>query len=417
MMKEKKIYKTNLFIKALAVYGFRLFNKYYNIKRKMSDDVKKQEPPYLVLSNHIGYWDPFVSGCFLPYYTRYVSSDAAFRNPKIRYFLNGLGTIPKKKNIRDSKVIRDIVSVINQGNSVGIFPEAVRNWSGSTQPMDVSIAKLIKLLRVPVITPVMKGMNLFNPRWSTKLRKTKVIIEYELLFTAKDLKSLSPNEIFKKLTKALEHDEVEWQRQNKVKIKSDIRAEHISHALYICPECEAIDSFRCSGNDFICNSCGYDIHIDKYSFFERIGDGKLHFDNIRDWFFWEEKKMLTDVTNMFDKSFEGFIFEDKNSEVWFSDSDIDMEKIGHANLKLFIDRIEINFTDRDKLVIMNFNDLKTINPQVNERLEIFYMNEAWRVIGCRPGVSALKWEVAVNAIWKRMGQEQKLSPYINQLKD
>ena len=63
---------------------------------------------------------------------------------------------------------------------------------------------------------------------------------------------------------------------------------------------------------------------------------------------------------------------------------------------------------------MNFNDLQTINPQVNERLEIFYKSEAYRIVGSRDGVSALKWEVALNAIWNKLGQKHKLSAYIKQ---
>lgn len=414
-MKPKKIYPINIFVKALTLFVFFFFNRFYKIRKIMPKNVKNLKPPYLLLSNHIGYWDPFVVGSLLPHYTRFVSSDAAFRNPKIRFFLKGLGTIPKKKNIRDSKVIRDIVNVIQQGDSVGIFPEAVRNWAGITQPIDRSIAKLIKMLDVPVITPVMKGMNLFNPRWSKKLRKARVDIEYSLLFKTGDTKNMSVDEVLSNLRDALQHDEIEWQRQTNVKIKSSKRAEHISHALYICPECSAIDSFNCKENNFKCIKCGYDIHIDKYGFFQRISEGKLHFENIRDWFLWEEKKMLSDVAEKFDKNYTEILFEDQKSEIWFSDSEIDLKMIGYGNIRLYIDRIEIDFLTDKKRVIMNFDDLRTINPQVNERLEIFYKSEAWRMIGSRPGVSALKWEVAVNAIWNKLGHHHKLSPYINHI--
>ncbi len=60
----------------------------------------------------------------------------------------------------------------------------------------------------------------------------------------------------------------------------------------------------------------------------------------------------------------------------------------------------------------NFNDLQTINPLVNEKLEIFYNDEAYGIIGGTESVSALKWEVAMDAIWKNLGQLHKLSPYI-----
>ncbi|MBT4340127.1 MAG: hypothetical protein HOD63_16175 [Bacteroidetes bacterium] len=78
-----------------------------------------------------------------------------------------------------------------------------------------------------------------------------------------------------------------------------------------------------------------------------------------------------------------------------------------------MDRIDLCFQENSKQITFNFNDLQAINPQVHERLEIYYKNEPYRIIGSREGVSALKWEVAVNAIWKKLGQENKLSPYIN----
>ena len=99
-------------------------------------------------------------------------------------------------------VIRDIAAVIADRRSVGIFPEGVRNWAGKTQPMDISIAKLIKLLNVPVIVAVMKGMNLMNPRWSPKLRRTRLMIEYKLLFKKSEVETKTVGEIYQMLTEA-----------------------------------------------------------------------------------------------------------------------------------------------------------------------------------------------------------------------
>jgi 1-acyl-sn-glycerol-3-phosphate acyltransferase len=413
-MKSNKHYPTKKYIRFLTWLIFAIFTKLYRIKKKMPNEVKQLEPPYLVLGNHVGYWDPFITGHFLPYFTHFVSSDTTMRKPIVRFFLTRLGTIPIKKNIRDTKVIRDIISVIRQGENVGIFPEALRNWSGSSFKMDSSIAKLIKLLNVPVVVPILKGMNLFNPRWSTKLRYTKVEVDYHLLFKSGEIKILSNEEIFKRLEKTLSHDEVTYQQNVMNRIYSKHKAEHINHALYICPNCHAIDSFRVKGNNFQCNSCQYDIHINKYSFFERISEGKLCFNNIRDWYFWEEKWLLNYINTKFDSKDKVVIFEDKNSLFYHTSTGGKLEFVSRVNLKLFIDRIVVeHLSDMDDLVL-NFNDLQTINPQINDRLEIYYNNEAYRFVGDRLGVSGLKWEIAVNAIWKKLGQVHKLSVYIAQ---
>jgi len=380
----------------------------------MPKEVRNLKPPYLVLGNHVGYWDPFVTGHFLPHFTHFVSSDTTMRSPLIRFFLTRLGTIPIKKNIRDTKVIRDIITVIRQGENVGIFPEALRNWSGSTFKMDPSIAKLIKLLDVPVVVPILKGMNLFNPRWSTNLRYTKIRVEYQLLFQNDELKHLSSDEIFNRLNKALQHDEVAYQKEVMHKIYSNHKAEHISHALYICPQCHAIDSFRGERNDFSCTNCSYDIHINEYGFFKRRNEGKLFFDNLRDWYNWEEKWLLNYVKEQFEAKNTTIIFEDLNSKFYHSSTEGKLAFVDTVNLKLYIDRIEVVFFSERKDLVLNFDDLQTINPQINDRLEIYYKDEAFRFVGERYGVSGLKWEVAVNAIWKKLEQDHKLSIYIDQ---
>ncbi len=415
MKRKPKVYPINIVIYFIAFLVLRVFLWIYKIRKIMPRDVSELKPPYLVLGNHVGFWDPLLIGFFLPEKVRFVASDAVFRTPFLRFFLKGLGTIPKKKNIKDTKVIRDIITVIQQGDNVGIFPEAVRNWTGTSFPLDPSIVKLIRLLKVPVVVAKLKGMNLFNPRWSVKLRRTPVLVDYKLLFTNSQVLELREKEIFEGLSEALHNDEVDYQRQARAPIQSQVKAEHISHALYVCPECKSIDSFRCAGNDFHCENCNYDIHIDRYGFFERKSKGELYFDNIRDWYYWEEKYLSEMVVEMLETQSNELIFKDTASKVFSSSTDFALDYKGIADVSLFIDSILIKFYNLPEK-ILNFNDLQTINPQVREHLEIYYDGEAYRIMGGRPGVSALKWEVAMNALWKGLGQEIKLSPYINHKK-
>ena len=410
-MKQKKAYPTNFIIRFLVHLLFSSFICYYKVKKTMPAEVKKLQSPYLVLANHVGFWDPFIAGHFLPHFTHFVSSDAVFRNPLLRFFLTRLGTIPKKKNMRDSQVIRDIVTVIRQGENVGIFPEAVRNWSGSTSPMDPSIGKLIKMLKVPVVVPVLKGMNLLHPRWAFKLRPYPMEVEYKLLFTKEEVATLDSQAIFEGLTAGMKHDEVAYQQKRMEKIKHSKRAEHIGHALYLCPECQAIDSFHAEGNDFQCEQCNYDIHIDDYGFFKRKSEGKLHFNNIRDWFNWEEKELVNSVREKYLNKSKEPIFTDKKMEIFKNDKKGELVSIGLADVHLYHEKILVDFSSK-KALEFNFTDLQTINPQTKERLEIFYKDDAYRIAGTRPGVSALKWEVAVNTIWKEMGLTAKMVPYI-----
>lgn len=412
MEKGDRIYPTKYYIRFITYLVFTVFVWYFRIKRILPSDVARLKSPYLLLSNHVGYWDPFIIGHLLPRFTHFVASDAAFKSKIPGFFLPRLGTIPKKKNLRDTQVVRDIVRVLGQGENVGLFPEAVRNWAGSTLPIDPSIAKLVKFLKVPVVISLSRGMNLFNPRWSRKIRKTQLEVEYKLLLDVDDLEKYTLAEIYQRIINALYHDEVEHQRIHRHVIKSNKRAEYISHTLFICPQCHSIDTFRAHGNDFQCNNCNYLIHINKFGFFESDPDRDLYFENIRDWYHWQESWMFSHIRELFEKKYTGRIFQDSDSAVYFSESTDDLTFIGKADLSLYLDRIEIDFRSHEEIRILAIEQLLTINPQVDEKLELFYQDVSYRFVEGRPGVSGLKWEVAVNAIWFLQGQEYKLSPYI-----
>jgi 1-acyl-sn-glycerol-3-phosphate acyltransferase len=407
-----KRFPTSYPVRLLTWVVFFIFVRFFRIKRVMPNEVKRLKSPYLLLSNHVGYWDPFLVGHLLPRFTHFVASDMAFSRPIPAFFLPRLGVIPKRKNIRDIQVIRDISEVIAQRENVGIFPEAVRNWSGTTQPIDPSIAKLIRLLKVPVVIAVMRGMNLFNPRWSKKLRRTHVEVEYSLLLSGTEARELSVEEIFEKVKDAMSYDEVDHQRTHLHMLRSNHRAEWISHALFVCPSCQAIDSFVCHRNDFECSDCNYSIQIDSYGFFQLLAGEKLFFDNIRDWFDWQERWLLEFVTQKVHEQQKQYLFEDINSEVLRCGKNLKFQSLGQADIRLYIDRIEIRFSNEAHFLNLSFNDIQTLNPQVNENVELIMGDQMYRFVGGRPGVSGLKWELAANAIWKQLGHVQKLSPYI-----
>lgn len=229
MKRKENRYPTKWYARMLVYILFSFWVRRYRIRHRMPGEVKNLREPYLLISNHVGHWDPFIIGHFLPRFTHFVASDAAFKNRLAGFLLPRLGTIPKKKNVTDTKVVRDIIHVLKNGNNVGIFPEAVRNWAGSTLPIDPSIARLIKLMQVPVVASMSKGMNLFNPRWSKKIRLTKVEIEYKVLLTRDQIEQLSSDQIYNRVVKALDHDEVEYQRKKMHEVHSNKKAEYINH--------------------------------------------------------------------------------------------------------------------------------------------------------------------------------------------
>ena len=388
-----------------------LFTKIFGIKANVPSEVKKLKGPFLLLSNHIGIFDPFVVGCFIKEPVQFVSSDAAFHTPFMRWFLTNLGVIKKKKNIRDSQMIRDLLTVIKRGNAVGIFPEGTRSWTGSTLPIDPSIGKLIKLLNVPVVTAKMKGMQLFNPRWYPKIRPTKVVVDYQLSINSEQLIEFSQEEIVIRILEDLNHDEVNYQKEMKQKIHSSHRAEYINHVLFLCPECRSIGQFRVDRNDFCCAICDNKTHINQYSFFESVNGAELKFDNIRDWFNWQAMELRKFVRDQYEsKSSEALFYNDKM--VLFEEEGPDFKEFGVGRLSFYINRIVFESIDGKSKELL-ITDIQTISPQLRERIELFYNGKALRIVGEERGVSGVKWEIATNTIWRLTDEKYKVSSYFN----
>ena len=384
------------------------YTRLFSIRSTISPEVKSQKAPYLLLSNHIGTWDPFVVGFFLKDPIHFVSSEAVFRDRFMRMILSRMGVIPKKKNIKDTKVIRTMVTTVNNNNSVGLFPEASRSWTGRTMYIDTSTAKLIKLLNIPVVVSKMKGMQLFNPRWASLLRKTKVMIDFDLVISKDALLQLNEEEIHAKIVKALYHNEVEYQRIQMNRLYSFHRAEYISFVLFVCPECHSIGKIKNHFNDFECNECSSKWHIDAYGFFKGMGH-QSKFDNIIDWYDWQLKYFDTFIDEMASGSNEKPVFSDKNMLV-FKEKGKGFKRIGKCKMIFYIDRIELHFTEKNKL-IMDIKEIQTLSPQLRERIEIQYKDTAYRILSRKKGVSGLKWEMACNRIWKNYDQDYKLSNY------
>jgi 1-acyl-sn-glycerol-3-phosphate acyltransferase len=398
---------------AKGMHGFlRIFLFFYtrifSIKSSISDDVKKLQAPYLLLSNHIGTWDPFVIGYFLDHPIHFVSSDAVFRDRFMRMILTRMGVIPKKKNVRDTRVIRTMINVIKHNNCIGLFPEASRSWTGRTMYIDASTAKLIKLLKVPVVTAKMKGMQLFNPRWGTWLRKTKVMIDYELALTQDEVENSSESEISDLIRQKLYHNEVDYQRRVMNPLRSIHKAEYISYVLFMCPECLSVGKIKSVGNDFSCTSCESTWHVNSFGFFESNIESES-FDNIIDWYDWQLSSFSEFVQEKIDTDSSDLLFSDDNM-VLFKEKNNGFRRVGVCSIYFYIDRIEFLMRS-GKQIIMPIKNIETLSPQLRERIEISYSNNAFRLKGKKRGTSGLKWEIACNVIWKNLNQEYKLSNY------
>ncbi len=305
---------------------------------------KTVKPPYFIMSTHNSVFDPFLIADFVPEPISYIVTDAAFRKPFMGWALGLVGSIPKTKGISDLATIKNIMKIKSKGGVIGIFPEGQNPWDGHALPVIYSTAKLVKMMKIPVIAVIKQGAYFSMPRWAKSRRKGKVTMRYDLGLSAEEIKKISVDEIYQRLSEIFEHDEYELQRRDMVRFTGKDRAEYLEIVLFICPECRSIASLRSQGDKLICDSCGYTVIFNEYNFFE-TPDGKLHFDSIRDWNVWQEE-YLTGYLNGRDTGTDaGPIFEDAEIDLKTGYKAEPLKPAGLGVLSLYADVIRFELQE------------------------------------------------------------------------
>ena len=100
----------------------------------------------------------------------FVISDSHFRNFWLRQVLKLVGGIPKTKQLADSGTIRAIISIIKRKGVIGLYPEGARNWDLKNVPVIYSTAKLIKSLKIPVISTLYAGSRPYKAKMGKKFK-------------------------------------------------------------------------------------------------------------------------------------------------------------------------------------------------------------------------------------------------------
>lgn len=361
----------------------------YQVRGENRELIRTLKPPYVLLANHNNFWDPFFITSIISDPIYFITSDMHFHNPVRRWFLRAVGAIPKTKFVSDLETIKNIMRA-KQGNGIiGIFPEGRRSWDGHSLPLLYSTAKLVKLLKIPVIVLLLKGAYLSRPRWTNSKRRGKVLISFKMGFTGEEVHSLPADTIFKRMSQLLRYNEWDFQRQHMIPFLSRRRAETLELTLFMCPHCRSLGRLRSRKHRFSCRSCGYSIQVNQYGFFEKLSDD-FYFENIRDWNLWQLEELEKILSAKKNEHSTEEIFKDRQVWLYQGQRRNPLKKHHFGNLGLYIDRLEFRSLKGDRLRFP-IAELEGINVQDGERLEFYHGDSVYRFSFTGERVSAYKW--------------------------
>lgn len=419
MAAKRGIRAYSLFIQFLRVFLGVYLKLRFNMKAENHGLVARLRPPYLVLPNHVGYWDPFMVSIFVPQAIHWVAADANFRSRILRRLLGLVGAIPKAKAVTDFEAIRYILSVRESGGVVGIFAEGQRTWDGTTLPLLYSTAKLVRLMKSPVMTPIFLGGYFSHPRWSYKPRRGKLTVHFKLALTAEEARTFSVDQIYERLTEALSHDDYAYQSSQMICYRGRRIAEDLEHSLFVCPGCRGIATMRSLESRYRCRACGYAVEYTETGFLR--SEEEPRFSTIRDWHRWQ----LEELPALLEERVEGYrvdgtpILEDVDVDVSRGYRSSRLTRLGRGTLRLLPDRLTftLNRVTKDAVkksdgpgteaVEIPLPEIRGLNVQLTRHLELYYKGELYVFFPASRKVSAYKWQNAVEVLTQRIAPKEQ----------
>lgn len=292
-------FATRLLRPTLGVYLKLRFN---TVARNV-DAINDIDGPILVLANHVGFWDPFLAGSVAGRPIRYVAADANFRSPILGAVLRFVGTIAKSKGVSDFEAIKTLMRARDDGWALGIFPEGERTWDGTPCGVIFSTAKLVRLLRIPVVAAVFEGGYLSHPRWARTIRRGKLIVRFSRIITAEQTRSLTPEQIHGRITEALDHDDTDAALLRRRRFHGRRLADGIERVLYRCAACGTYGSIRSKADRFACTECDATWRYSQHGLFEQTGLGTRgdqpaigrNVSTVRDWNAWQKDELAQQI--------------------------------------------------------------------------------------------------------------------------
>lgn len=254
------------------------------------------KPPYLLLCNHNSFIDFKVTTvAIFPHRANYLVAIDGFIGRE--WLLRNVGCICKRKFSNDTVMVRHMKKVADNGDVIVLYPEARYSLCGTNAILPESLGKLVKLLKIPVVSLIMHGHHVNSPFWNLKDRGVKHMEAVLAQLVSKDeIDLLDHNEINDRINTAFKYDDFAWQREKKIRIDYPERAKGLHKVLYQCPACYTQYRMMSEGIKLWCEHCKKEWNMSEYGELTAV-EGATEFSHIPDWYEWEREQVRREVEN------------------------------------------------------------------------------------------------------------------------
>lgn len=143
---------------------------------------------FILASNHRSYLDPMILPVSCKRKLGFVAKEQLFQKKILGFLITHLGAFPIKRKSSDIRAIKEILSRLNAGWPVLIFPEGTRTRKDMRIEIQAGVGLLAVKSKLPVIPVYIDGTDKVMPPGSKKIYRYPVTVTFgsPLLFTKKD---------------------------------------------------------------------------------------------------------------------------------------------------------------------------------------------------------------------------------------
>ncbi|MDD3022691.1 MAG: lysophospholipid acyltransferase family protein [Syntrophomonadaceae bacterium] len=115
--------------------------------------------PVIIASNHVSNWDPLLVASVLNRPIHYIGKVELFKNPLMAALMKKLEVIPVKRGETNRAAIKSALTVLEQNQVLGIFPEGARNKTGDDLKAQAGVAMIAVKSGAPILPVACIGSN------------------------------------------------------------------------------------------------------------------------------------------------------------------------------------------------------------------------------------------------------------------
>ncbi|MDD2574980.1 MAG: lysophospholipid acyltransferase family protein [Acholeplasmataceae bacterium] len=369
MKTQKEVRKRHYIItRMVRPFIWLYFKMVYRLKINVPR-VYKKDGPFVVLANHTVNPDPIIMSMSFPFHLYYIASEQIFNLGFISRFLNyAVNPIRKSKSVSDINTIRKLKRIVKEEGSIGIFPEGNTTYDGITATIHPSTAKLIKMLKLPVLILNTKGLYLTYPRWAVFRKKGRSEIYLKKRLEVTDYENLTDDELYKVLIDNLHVDAIQDQETSNILFKGKNIAVGLQRMIFIDLEKKIPFVTYTTGNKLKSTMSDFELIYQT--------NGKLLTKD-------NKEITLNELNNQVKIAYYEYYRTSPIQHLFVENVEmiesLPTKKISHGEVELNLRKDSLYFTGENGVITWHFDDITNIAIQGKRQIIIYMSNKTYLI--------------------------------------